>query len=371
MLWRSALLGSALGAVSSCAPASRATPSSNPGAARQLEQPGPSPRGRSPESAQALNATCEACHVEIAREWRASFHAHSHTDPAYQRALAIEPLSFCRACHAPEADATEEAPTLAAQLGVACVTCHVLNGAIVTARSAARDEPNARMRDASVPHPVLRDARLEGSAPCANCHEFTFPDSAVRQKPELMQSSITEHAVSNAKSEACAACHMPRVGSVANAHKSHAFAGGHDRELVRSAVTVEAERAGSTVRIRLTPREVGHAFPTGDLFRRLEISAEALGPEWQVVDTKRRYLTRHWRRMPSPFGIVLRKATTDDRLLDQPLEVELALSREVAKFPIAWRAAYQRVEHPRSDHDEDSAIEGEIELGSGTLENSP
>ena len=38
-------------------------------------------------------------------------------------ALQREPIPFCRGCHAPEANATM--PTVATELGVACVTCHV------------------------------------------------------------------------------------------------------------------------------------------------------------------------------------------------------------------------------------------------------
>jgi hypothetical protein len=36
-------------------------------------------------------------------------------------------------------------------------------------------------------------------------------------------------------------------------------------------------------------------------------------------------------------------------------------------MPLAWRVAYQRVEHPRSEAEEDSVLDGEIEIASGTL----
>ena len=139
--------------------------------------------------------------------------------------------------------------------------------------------------------------------------------------------------------------------------------------MVKSAVDVRAERRPDGARITLTPRELGHAFPTGDLFRRLEVSAEAIGPEWQVVARERRYLTRHWQRQPSPFGVVLRSATSDDRPLNGQAVIDLPLG--ATNLPIAWRVAYQRVEHPRSDNEHDSTIEGEIELGGGTLETEP
>ena len=164
---------------------------------------------------------------------------------------------------------------------------------------------------------------------------------------------------------------MPLVAAGAAAHRSHAFLGGHDAALVKSAVDVEAERSANGARITITPRELGHAFPTGDLFRRLEVSAEAIGPEWQVVARERRYLTRHWQRQPSPFGVVLRRATLDDRPLARAAIIDLPLGDGAASLPIAWRVAYQRVEHPRSEREQDSNVEGEIELGGGTLETNP
>jgi hypothetical protein len=327
------------------------------------ELPGPAPRGRSADDALASNRACEGCHQEIATEWRASFHARSHTDAAYQRAFATEPLAFCQACHAPEADPNQPVPATAAQIGVGCVTCHVVGAGVLAGSSVQQGQ--------SAPHLVLRDARLTGSAACAGCHEFAFPDRSARSRPELMQATLTEHEKSRQSASACATCHMPTTSQRGAPHRSHAFAGGHDAELVQSAVAVTAERSPSGARITLTPRELGHAFPTGDLFRRLEVSAEAVGPEWQVVASQSRYLARHWQRQPSPFGVVLRSATTDDRPLAEPLVVELELGAAAAELPIHWRVAYQRVEHPRSEREHDASVEGEIEISSGALEQKP
>jgi hypothetical protein len=183
-----------------------------------------------------------------------------------------------------------------------------------------------------------------------------------------MQSTVTEHARSRQRDESCADCHMP---SSEQGHRSHAFPGGSDAAFVRGAIAITAKRSASGVMLRLAPQRTGHAFPTGDLFRRLEVSAEAVGADWNVVATERRYLARHWQRQPSPFGIVLRKAVSDDRPLAEPVEVELKLGSAAVALPIAWRVAYQRIEHPRSDSEHDSAVEGEIEIGSGTLESKP
>lgn len=361
----SALYGLLLG----CSPAQQQSQAEQArGAGVLSELPGPAPRGRSSETAAQLNRGCESCHADIAEEWRASWHAHSETDAAYQRAFALEPLQFCQGCHAPEAALNLPVPEAAAKLGVACVTCHVVGGQVLAA--SRHDDPRrTRLGADSAPHPVLRDGRLNGSLACAGCHEFEFPDRSARRTPELMQSTVTEHARSAQRDQACASCHMPLTTRGSARHLSHAFPGGHDDALVKSAVTVRAERSRDGARITLTPRELGHAFPTGDLFRRLEVSAEAIGPEWQVVARDRRYLARHWQRQPSPFGVVLRSATRDDRPLSGTAVVDLSL--DAPNLPIAWRVAYQRVEHPRSDDEHHSRIEGEIELGSGTLETTP
>jgi hypothetical protein len=328
------------------------------------ELPGPAPRGRDAGAASRLNQTCEDCHADIAREWRASLHANAHTDAVYQRAFAIEPLAFCQGCHAPEANPEQPVPEAAALLGVACVTCHVLDDEIVaSARS-------ARLSDVPSPHPVVRDGRLGTTTACAGCHEFAFPDLAARARPELMQSTVSEHGRSPERDSACADCHMPVVTDGVRAHRSHRFPGGRDAELVRGAVSVDASRTGAgTVRISLTPRAVGHAFPTGDLFRRVEIAAEIVGADWLVMGSERRYLARHWEREPrSPFGVVLRTATFDDRPLGEPRVVDFDLGERAVGLPIGFRVAYQRVEHPRSDDETDSVVEGEVVLSDGSLE---
>ena len=188
-----------------------------------------------------------------------------------------------------------------------------------------------------------------------------------------MQSTLSEHRRSLERGAACSDCHMPVVENGASPHRSHRFLGGRDPEFVRSAVSVTAERPrDSTLRVTLTPRALGHAFPTGDLFRRIEVSAESVGIEWQVIASDRRYLARHWERDPkSPFGVVLRTAVFDDRPLAEPVSVELDLGERAVGLPVTFRVAYQRVEHPRSDEETDSLVEGEIELSSGTFPATP
>ena len=249
-------------------------------------------------------------------------------------------------------------PAAAAELGVACVTCHVVGDQVLATNGPARG---------AAPHALTRSAELGTSQACAGCHEFAFPDATLRNRPELMQSTLREHALSSARDVPCASCHLPFVGEGSARHRSHAFRGGHDPELVKGAVRVHAERVGANrVRLSLSAQGIGHAFPTGDLFRRLEVSAEATGSDYQVTTSARRYLARHWTEQRK-LSTAVRSATHDDRVTASPLELELELDGSAGAQPIAWRVAYQRVEHPRSESERDNGVEGEIELARGVL----
>jgi Cytochrome c554 and c-prime len=309
------------------------------------------------------NARCERCHQEIAAEWRSSLHHHSYTEPSYQRALAIEPLPFCRSCHAPEANPDRDAPETLARLGVGCVSCHLSEGRVLGA-------PHAPSSAAPAPHGVVFEARFASPAACASCHEFTFPDGVLRDRPLLMQSTWSEHTRSPFAAAACAQCHMPRVGG----HRSHAFAVSSNPTMVKSAVKVSAERLDARrVRIVLQPLAVGHAFPTGDLFRRLQVLAEAVGPDLGRVAMSERFLTRHF-VVERRRSVALRRLEHDDRVGlhgSEPSVVELDLGDEARGHAIAWRVAYQRVDHPLAIDSEDALVDAEIEIASGVFGTAP
>src|SRR3712207_728161 len=91
--------------------------------------PAPAPIHRDGDPARS-NAACESCHPDVAAEWRASSHRTAYTDPVFQRALAREPSPFCRGCHAPEAPPEDEPPARLGEIGVGCVTCHVVGGKV-------------------------------------------------------------------------------------------------------------------------------------------------------------------------------------------------------------------------------------------------
>lgn len=303
--------------------------------------PGPARAGGRPD-APARNRRCEACHPEIAAEWRASLHHRAATEPSYLRALRREPSAFCRGCHAPEGD--PDAPSRAArELGVGCVTCHAPEGEVLAA-------PSTLSRETS-PHPLLRAPEFAGTAACGGCHEFAFPAASA-----LMQATLREHAASAFAAVSCAGCHMPTAGG-ARPHRSHRFAASRDPEALRRALRAAAERRpGGQVRLTLEPGIVGHAFPTGDLFRRLVVRAEVVGGR----GADQRVLARH-------FGRDTRTELADDRVgVGGPRVVALGLGAAAEGRPIRWSIRYERVAFPR-DARAAAELDGVTEVSAGVL----
>lgn len=260
-------------------------------------------------------AACARCHADIAREWRGSMHQQSWTDPVFQAAFVQEPLEACRNCHAPQRTPSEEPSGLAAHDGVTCATCHVREGRVL-GTGAGRGAPHAS--DAMV--------ELASSEFCAGCHQFDFPAErgAARGHPatdEPMQDTYEEWRWSDAAANGvqCQDCHMPEVtGPDGRTHRSHRFRGTRDLEFMRSAASVEASvrREGPelVLSLRLVPGAIGHAFPTGDLFRRGELRA------WvdDEADAEVIALVREFRDLPEamPDGTTafVRRQSGDSRM---------------------------------------------------------
>lgn len=225
---------------------------------------------------------CSLCHAEIAREWRESQHAMAWRDEIFQAAYAVEPMQFCRSCHVPLAPAGREPDARAGEEGVSCAVCHVRDGHVL---GPGRSAP---VPGAHASEPLLA---MRTSAFCEGCHQFNFrgdsgPRGEVYATDEPMQDTHGEWAMSDAarRGEHCQTCHMPLVTSAdGRTHRSHRFPGGSDPNLLREAVHVEAsarrEGAHTVVQVAVHPGRIGHAFPTGDLFRRAELRVWVDGDE--------------------------------------------------------------------------------------------
>ena len=66
-------------------------------------------------------------------------------------------------------------------------------------------------------------------------------------------------------------------------HAASRFAVASDPAMLRRALVVHVTRRGDAVAFDLAPGEVGHAVPTGDLFRRLVLVAEVVGEDFLLL----------------------------------------------------------------------------------------
>ena len=239
-------------------------------------------------------ADCGDCHEAQHTAWAASRHAAAWTNDLFQAGLLVEPRPFCVRCHAPLAEQEAELlPNLAAYAalaptargpvppmqpaptaaeGVGCVACHLRGGRIQGPRAVDELESDS-------PHPVDAVPEMQTSAFCATCHEFPIPvwqDDQLHFVDEPMQSTVTEWrdwaADQGPEAPACQGCHMP--------DGAHRFDGAHHRERLARSIAVHQD--GDALVLALV--DVGHALPSGDLFRR--ITVELGGPEgWTVLWT--------------------------------------------------------------------------------------
>jgi hypothetical protein len=266
----------------------------------------------------ARRGACEGCHAAIAEEWRASHHRRAFVDGTFQQSLALEApqeRAFCINCHAPAG------ARAGVEVGVDCLTCHA-------APHADRDAGPSR-----APH--ANDAPVAGpDAVCAPCHEFSFPGRA-----ELIQLTVSEHAASAYADVGCADCHMPsRAG-----HRDHRFLAGHAPATITPAVRVEAARSGADA-LRVTIRvAAGHAFPTGDMFRRARLMLFAEGARGEIVADAERTFGRTWGGIERGPHAGARTQTSDTRIRGEWQESVTLDSPTAAIVRVRWSLLYERV----------------------------
>jgi hypothetical protein len=143
-----------------------------------------------------------------------------------------------------------------------------------------------------------------------------------------MQRTVSEHATSRFSDRSCNSCHMPLAGET----KSHRFAPD-----LRAALSTRVERRAERLAVHLTPGAVGHAFPTGDLFRRLVVVGEVVDDDWILLARAEQSLARHFR-----FDEGVQHEVADDRLSGETT-IELDLGPRARGHDFVWRVEYQRV----------------------------
>jgi Cytochrome c554 and c-prime len=219
---------------------------------------------------------CGGCHPEITAEWSASQHRSAWSDPVFLAGYAVDRQPECRQCHAPLHEGDEDPPpsAIAATHGVACRSCHVRDGAIA-------GPPGPRTHEGPVEPTWGRGAACDG------CHEFSFPPAteerpAVFDPREPMQRTMSEWAQSGT-TQTCQDCHMPwSIDARGHRYRSHRMLGIDDPALMAKAVRVELRATAvapeqTVVELEVHADAIGHAFPTGDMFRVAELRVHPEG----------------------------------------------------------------------------------------------
>lgn len=270
--------------------------------------------------------TCGRCHQKEFDAWKGSRHKTAWTNEVFQDGFRAEPEGRCIHCHAP---LVEQAAEINEQMGdyrryqkmlrnahrpvsasgdesykqiikplpekalshegIGCVACHVRDGKIL-ASDVPADKADTHTNEIhavnhnSNTHDVSRTPSLKDPLFCAGCHQFRFHEgqngsTVLVELP--MQNTFEEWrayrdeadasvvAGGQRMSKTCQECHMPEG--------SHDFKGAHNLDLLRSALKVDVQRMATskrsiqTINFTLSSVNVGHHFPTGDLFRHLTL----------------------------------------------------------------------------------------------------
>ena len=304
---------------------------------------------------------CEGCHDRVAAGWADSRHHLAFSNVDFQRAYAREPKAFCRDCHAPglagsPAASPGELESPAGRRGIGCADCHLEQGRLLSgpARAGAEDPPHALVREPDF-----------ATQSCARCHEFDFPAASPR-RGAMMQTTMGEHRASPHADRSCGDCHFPGG--------DHALASSRDDEALRAALQVAAHREspGPALILELEPRGVGHALPTGDLFRRLALHARWLDEDGEVAAEAHRYLDRHFAPLRHADGrrnLAARLAPHDDRLTGPTtLRLEPRGEADLSQTAVIhWWIDYERVDERDNAAPERSTLADGVRLAEGRL----
>jgi hypothetical protein len=212
---------------------------------------------------------------------------------------------------------------------------------------------------------LRRSPEFSRAGACAGCHEFRFPMPGGDEDGFFMQTTAREHQRSSGAQKACADCHMPLEAG----RRSHAFAQVRDPAWLRANLEVTAERTeDDTLRFTLVQPNPGHDYPTGDLFRRLEVGYELRTAGGALVRREARHLARHFELVPDRVG---RHLSRDDRVTSEPRILEMDLPPTAAAPPtsrISWWVTYQRVATVgMGTNPAEASVESEVKLHSGDI----
>lgn len=261
---------------------------------------------------------CQECHAEVYAEWESSWHAKAWSDEDV-RALSNDfQNTDCIDCHAPrpvfETGVGERVLPRSSRRneGVDCISCHQLPDGRM---AGTIERPDVACRPTQV-------RELSKAEHCAGCHDQHDTVKQWRATP------FAENGVS------CVDCHMPYRDGDPNRGRSHVCIGGHDLELVRSAVELRGHRSGEGWAVEVENVGAGHHFPTDERSRAADVfwrplpeGAEAGPGAW-----------RHLYRFRSPYRYETDVPTT---LLPYGETQRLSLTEEDARGAVEVALFYK------------------------------
>ncbi|CAK8717036.1 Cytochrome c554 and c-prime [Candidatus Electronema halotolerans] len=266
-----------------------------------------------PEKAVPLEQSnqCAGCHATIYQEWQESFHALSsvHKDSAHKavhqafvkamKAQGKQGNYHCGSCHAPMSDnlaelmagqAEPDSSNWTQAEGVGCTFCHRIE-AVVEQKPFSRYRLNqdgafhtSRPANPEALHKTAQSSLFGDGQVCMGCHSHLFNGKNVAV------CAMSEEGQSN-----CITCHMPAVpgGAVLlfasrDTHLSHRMTGGHDLEMLKKAVSVEAkiQAEGKQQAVAITVKNIiEHSFPSTNPMRMAFVKVTAKDKAGKVLWT--------------------------------------------------------------------------------------
>jgi hypothetical protein len=135
-------------------------------------------------------------------------------------------------------------------------------------------------------------------------------------------------------------------------HKDHRFVSGHAPERIAAAVHVDVARAApARAALRVSIRvDAGHAFPTGDMFRRARLVVFAEGARGEIVADAERTFGRTWGGVRSGAHAGARTQESDTRIRGSWADVVVLDDPSAPIVRVRWTLLYERVLAVRGPH---------------------
>jgi len=310
-------------------------------------------------------------------EWRTSAHAQAWIDPQYQAEITKSGNTWlCLNCHTPLALQQEqwavgleagdvEHPILVdnpgfdsalRNEGITCAACHVREGAIVGPGLGGE-----------APHPVKVDPSFRSGALCERCHEAQHRYEGKNFLCAFGTGTEWRQGPWFAEGKTCNDCHMPSI-------ERPAATGGPVREVARhwwegSGIPKlhdsprppdEANRPGLDLKgsvddghlvVVMTNAWAGHALPSGDPERWVQVDARFLDASGSEVGTWTHRIGQRWEWEPTP------RKLSDNRLGPRESRTErVAVPAKATRVVLTAashriseaNAAYHHLTNPRS-----------------------